>query len=169
MKSMARGLKIAWLAPAVAAGALLGPQAVSATPPDHTAKHFDSEWVNGSEFCTFPVAVHSVGDSYFTTFADGTFVVHSQSTTTYKNQETGLVLVAWGSSIGHIDPNGPGHDAGALYQLRDADGKLLAQYAGRVAVDLSPGEPGVTSATPNAADVLTPAVICTPLSGQPTL
>ena len=86
----------------------------------------DSVYVTGPEYRPFPVEVHSIVDSYFTTFADGTFVVHSQGTDTYRNLETGLVLVARSSSIGHIDPSGPGHDAGAFLQLRDADGSCWA-------------------------------------------
>jgi hypothetical protein len=158
---------IVLLVTAAAAVVLLCPATVLANPPTHTTQHVDTAYVLApGELCAFSVAVHSVGDNDFTTFDDGSFIAHSSFSDTYTNLDTRSVLYVRSAYTGHVEHSAftIGHDTGAFLQLRDANGKLLAQDSGQLAFDFSPGAPGITKVTPNAEAAITQDVICAALS-----
>jgi hypothetical protein len=146
--------------------------ATLAAAPNHVREIFTSEFdFAAGEACDFHyVQTNDVKQNtieFGDVTADGSYLFTINARVVHRNADTGYTLTEMAQTVERFVP-GAAVDKmiGIFWHLRDADGRLVAVYAGQWIMDWSGQAPVIVKITPNlSADFW--GVLCPALGGNP--
>jgi hypothetical protein len=145
------------------ASALVLVSVATAKPPTRTSNTTVLSFTESAgTACDFDLHVDANIVDDLTTFSGGRFVLHTKAAFRYTNVATGAALTSTSVLNENGDANGS-NDVGVVLKLRDASGKVVGVFAGRVTFD---GSFNIVSFTPNADPNGRTPTICSALGGN---